>query len=80
MNEHHDHHHIPEKKRSWWSTFPGMACAGILAIIAYTLVIDHRQHIAENWVYLLFLICPVMHLFMHHGHNHHHPHDDKEEK
>lgn len=79
MTDTHEHHHTPEPKRSWWTTFPGIVCAGILAIIAYTLIIDHRQHIADNWILLLFLLCPAMHLFMHHGHNHQHPPSDRKE-
>ena len=80
MHENHEEHHTPEHKQNWWLTWPGIVCAVILTTIVYTLIIDHREHLEENWILILFLLCPAMHLFMHHGHDHHHPPDDKEEE
>lgn len=80
MTEHHEHHHTPEKKQNWWLTWPGMICAVILGTIVFSLILDHRQHLADNWIFLFFLLCPLMHVFMHHGHDHRHPPGDKEEQ
>jgi hypothetical protein len=33
---------------------------------------EHWGHLAGNWIYLILLLCPLMHLFMHGGHGGHH--------
>lgn len=46
-----------------------------LLIGAFFLVTEHRAHLTgwfPYWPYLLLLACPLMHLFMHHGHGHSH--------
>ena len=44
---------------------------GFLAIAAFFLLSEHRAHLLGVLPYLLFLACPLMHLF-HHGHGHRH--------
>ena len=44
------------------------------AIAAYFLITEHRAHLALAVPYLPWLLlaaCPLMHLFMHHGHGGH---------
>ncbi|WP_349254994.1 DUF2933 domain-containing protein [Hydrogenophaga sp.] len=41
------------------------------AVAAFFLFVEHRAHIFGAWPYLLILICPLMHLFMHRGHGGH---------
>ena len=41
----------------------------VLAIGAFYLLRERWNQVAGNWVYLLLLACPVMHLF--HGHGGH---------
>ncbi|MFZ5894717.1 MAG: DUF2933 domain-containing protein [Myxococcota bacterium] len=53
-------------------TFPRIpwtvgACV-FLAIGAFFLWEEHRAHLLGALPYLLLLACPLMHLFMHHGH------------
>lgn len=36
----------------------------------FYLLREHWNHLAGNWVYLLLLACPLMHVF--HGHGGHH--------
>ena len=36
------------------------------------LIIEHRPHLFGWLPYLIILACPMMHLFMHHGHQGHH--------
>jgi len=43
-----------------------------LAIIAYLLVMEHWAHIVPYLPYLLLLLCPFMHFFMHGKHHHGH--------
>jgi hypothetical protein len=55
----------------WWQTRNGFAFLGFAAIAAYFLITEHRAHLALAVPYLpwlLLLACPLMHLFMHHGH------------
>jgi hypothetical protein len=60
--------HVP-----WWRTRGGLVLLGFLVIGAYFLITEHRAHLALALSYLpwlLFLACPLMHLFMHRGHGH----------
>ena len=50
---------------------------GFLAVAAFFLLSEHRAHLLGVLPYLLFLTCPLMHLF-HHGHGHHHHHDTRQ--
>lgn len=43
------------------------ACV-FLAFVAFFLFKEHRAHMFGVLPYLIFLACPLMHLFMHHGH------------
>lgn len=42
----------------------------VAIIIAALLLREHWDHIVGKWAYLLLLICPAMHFFMHGGHGH----------
>lgn len=57
-------------------------------IAAYFLVTEHKAHLVGFWgehrvhilgalPYLLVLLCPLMHLFMHGGGHGHHGHENK---
>lgn len=41
-----------------------------LGFIAYFLITEHWAHIVPYLPWLILLACPLMHLFMHGGHNH----------
>ncbi len=45
-------------------------CFAFLGIALFFLVSEHRAHLFGILPYLLLLACPLMHLFMHHGHGH----------
>jgi hypothetical protein len=57
-----------------------------LAIAAFFLFTEHRAHVLGILPYLFLLACPLMHLFMHHGHGdddqhaHHHGSSEGEPK
>lgn len=38
---------------------------------AYFLWMEHRAHVIQYLPWTFLLICPLMHLFMHHGHGGH---------
>ena len=73
----HDH---PRADRSSWRSFlaspAGLVLIGFLAIGGAYLWMEHRAHLLGALVFLPLLLCPLMHLFMHHGHGGHSDHDN----
>lgn len=47
-----------------------MLGTAIAAGVAFYVLREHWAHALGFAPYLLFLACPLMHLFMHHGHKH----------
>ena len=45
---------------------------GFMAVGAFFVLTEHTAHVLGILPYLLVLACPLMHLFMHHGHGHEH--------
>lgn len=65
-----NHDHDVEPGGFWRSRYAlGLLVLG--AVAAYFLLREHRAHVFSALPYLLLLSCPLMHLFMHHGHGHH---------
>jgi len=58
---------MPDKYRS----FVTMLAAAVGGAGLFWLLRDHWGHALGALPYVLFLTCPLMHLFMHHGHRHH---------
>lgn len=54
-----------------WRTRGGIVLLGFLAVGGFYLVTEHTAHVLGALPFLLFLSCPLMHLFMHHGHGGH---------
>lgn len=44
-----------------------LALAAFFAIAAIYLISEHAAHALAALPFLLLLLCPLMHLFMHHG-------------
>lgn len=69
MTENHQHQENHNNgtflRRHRWITYIG------LGILAYFLLVEHREHVLPFLPYLFLLACPLMHLFMHGGHGHH---------
>lgn len=51
------------------SAFTLVLCL-FLAAIAFLLLTEHRAHLFGILPWLIFLACPLMHYFMHRGHDH----------
>ncbi|WP_238564935.1 DUF2933 domain-containing protein [Sphingobium bisphenolivorans] len=49
-----------------------MFAVAVVAAVLFFVGREHWGHIFGFLPYLLFLACPLMHLFMHHSHGHHH--------
>lgn len=67
----HDHpDHSAEPPPFWRSRYAiGLLVMG--AVAAYFLLSEHRAHFIYWLPFLLLLACPLMHIFMHHGHGSH---------
>ena len=67
-------------RASSWTSFlaspAGLVLIGFLAIGGAYLWMEHRAHLLGALVFLPLLLCPLMHLFMHHGHGGHSDHDN----
>lgn len=55
-----------------WRTKGGAVLVGFGLVAAFYLLTEHTAHVFGVLPYLLLLGCPLMHLFMHHGHGGHH--------
>ncbi len=61
----------------------GVGFLVLMAIAGYFLWAEHQAHVKlaiPYLPYLLLLACPLMHLFMHHGHDGHGARHDKKEQ
>jgi hypothetical protein len=66
----------PSRTRWLWSR-QGLVLIGFLAVAAFYLWTEHRAHTLGVLPFLLFLLCPLLHLLMHgrHGARHQHGSD-----
>ena len=55
----------------WWKTRSGIVLCGFLLIAGFYLLTEHTAHVFGALPFLLLAACPLMHLFMHHGHGGH---------
>lgn len=65
--------HIPAPP--FWRSRYALGLLVFGAVAAYFLLSEHRAHFFGALPFLLLLACPLMHVFMHHGHGghgHHH--------
>ncbi len=68
---------MPHKK-SFWATLPGCIVLILIAFVGYSLVRDHSSHLVQWAPFLIILLCPLMHFFMHRGHGHSHSNTETE--
>jgi hypothetical protein len=57
-------------KGSFWLSTNGLAAIGLIAAVLYFLLAEHRAHFLYALPFLILLLCPVMHIFMHGSHGH----------
>ena len=86
---HHDHSLPPDSgppdtaPKSFWRSRYAIGFIVFSAVAAYFLLSEHRAHFLGALPWLLILACPLMHIFMHHGHGGHggsegHNHDSRQ--
>ena len=56
---------------NFWLTPSGLAAIGLIGAVLYFLLTEHRAHFIYALPFLILLLCPVMHIFMHRGHGGH---------
>lgn len=61
----------PNTPPRFWRTRHGVGLLVMGAAALYYLLTEHQAHLASMLPYLILLACPLMHLFMHHGHGGH---------
>ena len=54
-----------------------MTVVAVASAVLFWLLREHWGHALGLAPYLLFLACPIMHFFVHRGHGHGHPSDQK---
>ena len=58
-----------QQARPFWKSRGAIALVGFGAMAAFFMFSGHRAHFLGALPYVLLLACPLMHLFMHHGHH-----------
>ncbi|MBI3705028.1 MAG: DUF2933 domain-containing protein [Rhizobiales bacterium] len=68
----HDHsQHEGQSHDNFLTSRAGLVLLGFLVIGGALLFTEHRAHVLGALIWLPLLACPLMHLFMHHGHGDH---------
>ncbi|MBK9625548.1 MAG: DUF2933 domain-containing protein [Rhodocyclaceae bacterium] len=76
MNHDHPVHVTPP---SFWGSRYSIGLLLFGAAAAYFLLTEHRAHFFSALPFLILLACPLMHVFMHHGHGGHDSHSNTDE-
>lgn len=70
MNPNHTNFDQFDKATPFWKSGVGVALIMLALVVTFYLIREHWAHLGQRWPYLLLLLCPLMHLFMHGGHGH----------
>ena len=77
MNHDQGQHQQPNQSHTpaFWRSRYALGLLVFGAVSAYFLLSEHRAHFLGALPFLLLLSCPLMHVFMHHGHGGHGGHE-----
>jgi hypothetical protein len=67
----------PSHERSWLRSPGGLVLLAFLALAAFFFIMEHSAHVFGVLPYVLFLLCPVLHLLMHGRHSGTHTDHDR---
>jgi Protein of unknown function (DUF2933) len=72
----HDHSHgeVEKPRGSFPMSRAALVFLGFAIIAGALLFTEHRAHVLGALIWLPLLACPLMHVFMHHGHGGHEGH------
>lgn len=77
----HDHsEHDSQRRNNSLTLRVVLVLLGFLIIAGALLFTEHRAHVLGALIWLPLLACPLMHLFMHHGHGGHGGHVENDPK
>jgi hypothetical protein len=54
-------------KPNFWTSLHGLATLLLIGAALYFLLVEHRAHTLQYLPFLILLLCPLMHIFMHKG-------------
>lgn len=75
--EQHPHHRNESDQEHSRPRAATIALIGFLSIAGFYLVAEHRAHLLGWLPWLIILICPLLHIFMHRKHGGHGGHTGK---
>lgn len=64
----------------WLRSTSGQIFLIFLVIAAFYLITEHTAHVFGALPYVLLLLCPLLHLFMHGGHGDHVGHSSQSQR
>ncbi len=81
-HNHSQHDRGVEPEGSFWTSRAFLICVSFLIVALILLWTEHLAHALGYLPYLLILVCPLMHIFMHGGHGGHggHAHHPRSER
>ena len=67
-----------QSTNNFWFSSRGVVAVTGIGFMLYFLVIEHGEHIFPYLPFIILLLCPLMHVFMHSGHGDSHHGDHTE--
>lgn len=55
----------------YWTSLHGLTTLILVGAALYFLFVEHSAHVLPYLPFLIILLCPLMHVFMHKGHGEH---------
>lgn len=71
LTNHHSDSGIEKPQDSFPTSRAALVFIGFAVIAGALLFTEHRAHVLGALIWLPLLACPLMHVFMHHGHGGH---------
>lgn len=61
----------PQADQPWYRRRSRLLGVGALVLVGLAFLLEHWGHVAPWLPWAILLACPLMHVFMHHGHGAH---------
>ncbi|WP_304638980.1 DUF2933 domain-containing protein [Pseudomonas sp.] len=59
------------RKPGYWTSLHGLATLALIGAAVYFIFVEHGEHVLPYLPFMIILLCPLMHIFMHKGHRGH---------